>query len=135
VRAAAPPTVLVLGASPELRAALERDLAQLGFATCACTAMLEVMWSLSDPAVRHEAVIVASELAGVSLADLFAHFAEHHPAVRRLLIFGDRLAAVDHAVSRRIDSVLRTPLRLRVLSRALGIAATDSSLALLPLEE
>jgi PilZ domain len=131
VRVASLLTVLIVGAPAETRGAIERDLAQLGRRSRPCATMLEAMWSLHDPSIRYEAVIVASDALGESLGALLEHLAEHHPTIRRLLLFGDQLKSVDHASSSRVDAVLRTPLRIRALARALGVGATDSSVGLL----
>lgn len=135
VRADSPPTVLVLSASAEVRAALERDLAQLGRATRACATMLDAVWSLHDWAIRYEAIVIVREADPDPLDQLLKHFAEQHPQLRRVLVFGDQLESLDHEASRRVDAVLRTPLRIRALARALGIRETDSSIGMLPVCE
>lgn len=131
VRAGSPPTVLLLRAPAEARAAVERDLAQLGRAVRACATMLEAVWALDDPTVRYEAVVIASDMDREPLGELLKHLAERHPQLRRLLLFGDQLESVDRVAASRVDAVLRTPLRIRALARALGIRETDSSLAML----
>lgn len=132
VRAASPPTVLILSASAETRATLERDLAQLGRASRPCATMLDAVWSLHDWSIRYEAIVLAREADPEPLGELLKHFAEQHPKLRRLLLFGSKLESLDHESSRRVDAVLRTPLRIRALSRALGILETESSVAMLP---
>lgn len=135
VHASSPATVLVVCASPERAAELQRDLAQLGRAFRACATMLETMWALTEPTLRCEAVIIASHVEPEPLAELLKHLADHHPQLRRLLLFGDHLESIDHASSNRVDAVLRTPLRIRALARALGIRETDSSVGMLPVPE
>ncbi len=131
VRAGSPPTVLILRAPAEARAAIERDLAQLGRAVRACTTMLETVWALENPTVRYEAVVIASDMDSEPLGELLKHLSEQHPQFRRLLLFGDQLESVDRVAASHVDAVLRTPLRIRALARALGIRETDSSLAML----
>jgi len=127
VRAASPPTVLVVGASSEVYAALERDLAQLGRATRGCATMLETIWALQDRTTPCEAAVLVSDLGSVPLAEVLEHLAEQHADVRRLVLFGEQLSSLDHASSSRVHAVLRTPLRIRALARALGLNLTDSS--------
>lgn len=135
VRAGSPPTVLILSASAETRATLERDLAQLGRATRPCATLLDAVWSLHDWAIRYEAIVIAREADPEPMEELLKHFAEHHPRLRRVLLFRDQLESLGHESSRRVDAVLRTPLRIRALARALGIRETDSSRSMSPVGE
>ncbi|HUS28721.1 MAG TPA: PilZ domain-containing protein, partial [Kofleriaceae bacterium] len=127
VRASSPPTVLVIGASPELFASLERDVAQLGRAAHACATMLETVWALQDRTMVCEAAVLVSDLEAAPLGQVLQHLADQHPDVRRLVLFGDQLSSLDHDASSRVHAVLRTPLRIRPLARALGVNLTDSS--------
>jgi len=133
VRASSPPTVLVIGASQEVHEALERDLAQLGRATQACATNLEMTWALQDRSTNLEAAVLASDLDPAQIAAMLEHLAEQHPEVRRLVLFGDQLSSLEKAASSRVQAVLRTPLRIRALARALGVNLTDSSQAMVAL--
>jgi hypothetical protein len=133
VREAAPPSVLVIHPDSETRAALERDLTHLDRSATLCSTPLEAMWSVDNLSVNHVAAIIGTVLAERA-NELVMHFSDHHPRVRRILLFGDQLGAVDRAISSRVDAVLRTPWRIRALSRALGMDLADSSIALLPTE-
>jgi hypothetical protein len=97
-----------------------------------CATPLEATWALHDPAVSTEAIIIGDGRQSEPLGDLLSHLAETHPRVRRVLVFGDQLASLDHVSSRLVDAVIRTPLRSRPLARALGVTDADSSLMLLP---
>jgi hypothetical protein len=91
---------------------------------------LEAMWALTNT-VSINAVIVSSAVGDQS-GELFEHLEEHHPAARRILLFGEQLEPVQRSTSSRVHAVLRTPWRIRALARALAIDARDSSMALLP---
>jgi hypothetical protein len=133
VRAADQPAVVAFGLSPEPRAALERDLAKLDRATRPCSTLLETVSALGDPGARCEAVVVASSAGAEVVTGLLDHLAQYHPRLRRVLLFGDQLASLDHAAARRVDAVLRTPWRIRALARAVGIESADNTLGLLAL--
>lgn len=122
VRAASPPTVLVVHSVPDTSAALERDLARLGTATRVAATTLELIWHLQDRQVSYRAVIVAGDLDGDVRTDVLRHLEAHHPQLRCVLLFGARLDRVDHASAGRVHAVLRTPWRLRGLARALDLA-------------
>ncbi|CAN5822436.1 hypothetical protein BH11MYX3_BH11MYX3_45670 [soil metagenome] len=125
-------TVIVLCEQPETRAALERDLAQLGRVAHPCVTLLDAMQALQDPLVRYEAVVVASQSEREPIGEVLKQLADHHPRLRRIVVFGAQLPSLDHAASGRVDAVLRTPVRIRALGRALGIRETDASIAMLP---
>jgi len=133
VRAAAQPAVLVFGVSPEPRAAIERDLAKLDRTARCCSTLLETISALGDASSRCEAVVVASSAGAEVMTGLLDHLAQYHPRLRRVLLFGDQLASLDHAAARRVDAVLRTPWRIRALARAVGIESADNTLGLLAL--
>jgi hypothetical protein len=126
VLASSPPRVLVLHPDAEVGAALERDLSRLERGATLCSTVVEALWAMQNATARHVAIIVSREMA----SEVVQHFADDHPGVRRILLFGEQLESVDHGVS--IDAVLRTPWRIRALARALGIDATDSTMAMLP---
>jgi PilZ domain len=129
VRAAGPPIVLVCGVPAEPAAALERDLARLDHAMQACTGEADVMAAL-EGAERVCAVVAYAGTA--QIGELVAHLRDQHPAMRRVLLFGEQLESIDHDVSRGVDAVLRTPWRIRALARAIGIESADSTAAMLP---
>lgn len=133
VRASSPPTVLVIGASDEVYAALERDLAQLGRATQACTTLVEAMRALRDRTTVYEGAVIASELGPVAIGEMLEHLVESHPEVKRLVLFGEKMKSLEHSASSRVQAVLRTPLRIRPLARALGVNLNDSSIAMVAL--
>ncbi|HTL35519.1 MAG TPA: PilZ domain-containing protein [Kofleriaceae bacterium] len=133
VRASSPPTVIVVGASDELNAALERDLAQLGRATRPCATQLELTWALEDRTTVYEAAVLASDMDPIQIGSVLEHLAEQHSNIRRLVLFGDQLSSLEKAASSRVQAVLRTPLRIRALARALGVNLTDSSQAMVAL--
>ena len=129
VRAAGPPIVVVCGLPAAPAAALERDLARLDHAMQLCAAEADVMTALQDP----ERVCAVVVYAGVAqIGDLVTHLRDRHPAMRRVLLFGDQLESIDHDVSRGVDAVPRTPWRIRALARAIGIESADSTAAMLP---
>jgi hypothetical protein len=130
VRESGPPSVLVIHPDGETRAALERDLTHLDRSATLCASPLEAVWGVDDLSANHVAVIIGTTL-GERASELVVYFGDHHPHVRRILLFGDQLGAVDRAISNRVDAVLRTPWRIRALSRALGMDLADSSIALL----
>jgi len=122
-------SVLVFHPDAGVRAQLERDLSLLERSATSCGTPLEVMWSLHEPA-PHDTLIASA--SAPETATLLAHVIDHAPAMRRVLLFGDQLRSVDHALSSRVSAVLRTPWRIRALARALAIDTNDSSMALLP---
>ena len=128
------PCVLVLHRDPDVRDALERDLSRLQRAAKPCATLLETMWALQH-APRGIVAIVASDQPRGQLAALLEHLSQHHPKLRRVLLFGDQLEPVAREVSSHVHAVLRTPWRIRALARALGINSADSSLAMLPASE
>jgi hypothetical protein len=113
-----------------VRQALERELSRLGRGATLCATSLEAIRAVDDRAVNHVAVIIDATL-GDRVVDLVAHFADAHPQLRRVVLFGEQLGTVDSRIARRVDAVLRAPWRIRALSRAIGIDVTDSSIALL----
>ncbi|MGE5186386.1 MAG: PilZ domain-containing protein [Acidobacteriota bacterium] len=130
-RAGTAAAVLVCHDDAETRAALERDILRLGRIARACATLDEARTALADPAAELSAVLLASSLPGEPLRALVEQLAADHPQIRRVLLFGEQLGSLDHAISSRIDAVLRMPPRIRPLARALGIDMNDSSLALL----
>jgi hypothetical protein len=133
VRASSPPTVLVIGASDDVYAALERDLAQLGRASRACATAVEAIRALRDRTTVYEGAVLASELGPVEISEVLEHLVEKHPDVHRLVLFGEKMSSLPHPASSRVQAVLRTPLRIRALARALGVNLTDSSQAMVAL--
>lgn len=129
VRAAGLPIVLVCGVPAEPAAALERDLARLEHAMQACAGEPEVMAALDGT----ERVCGVVAYAGTAqIGGLVTSLCDQHPAMRRVLLFGEQLQSIDHDLSRRVDAVLRTPWRIRALARAIGIEGADSTAAMLP---
>jgi hypothetical protein len=133
VRASSPRTVIVIGAPAEVEQALERDLAQLGRAMHACSTNLEMTWALQDRTTVYEAAVLASDLDPAHIAAMLQHLAEEHPEVRRLVLFGEKMSSLEKTASSRVQAVLRTPLRIRALARALGVNLTDNSIAMVAL--
>ena len=129
VRAAGPPIVIVCGLPAEPAAALERDLARLDHAMQLCAAESDVMAAVHG-AERVCAVVVYA--GAEQIGELVTHLRDQHPAMRRVLLFGEQLESLDHDVSRGVDAVLRTPWRIRALARAIGIESADSTAAMLP---
>jgi hypothetical protein len=129
-RASSAQTILVLHPREDIRAAVERDLLRISRATVACATPLELTWALTQP-VRYTAAIVAGDLPAAELRAIVHHLAEAHPAIARILLFGDRLPSLDHATSSLAQSLLRTPWQIRTLAKAVGADLNDSSLALL----
>ncbi|HSN26050.1 MAG TPA: PilZ domain-containing protein [Kofleriaceae bacterium] len=126
VRAAGPPLVLVHGLAEDAAATLERDLAKLEHAmqSYAPDALLE----------RAVALVVAAALGNDAVRDVLAGAREKRPELRYVLVFGEQLESLDHAVSRDVDAVLRTPWRIRALAKAIGVESADSTSAMLPAE-
>jgi hypothetical protein len=133
VRTGSRPAVLVLHADADVRAALERDLSRLDRGASLCATSLEALWAVDDRSRDHVAVIIDADL-GERLVAMVGFFAETHPSLRRVLLFKEQLGAVDSAIARQVDAMLRVPWRIRALSRAIGIDSTDSSIALLAAE-
>ncbi len=126
VRAAGPPLVLVHGLADDAAATLERDLAKLEHA----------MQRYAPDALPERAValIVAAALGNDAVRDVLAAAREKRPELRYVLVFGEQLESLDHAVSRDVDAVLRTPWRIRALAKAIGVESADSTSAMLPSE-
>ena len=118
------PRVLVVHPDEDVRAALERDLARLSRGAMLAASLDEGRAAAGE----YLAAIIADAYAG----ELLPEVAERHPRARRIVLFGDQLGSVDRTWSAQVDAILRTPVRIRALSRALGITTTDSSIALLP---
>jgi hypothetical protein len=129
-RASSAETVLVVQPDGEVRAALERDLLRISRVARNCATPLELTWALSEP-VRYTAAIINGDLPAGDIRAIVQHLAADHPAIARVLLFGDRLPSLDHATSSLASSVLRTPWQIRALARAIGADLNDSSLALL----
>lgn len=108
-------TVLVVHPALDVAGALERDLARVAIAARVCTRPDDALAHL-DPSVI--GVVVAGsygEAAGALLAEL----EQHHPQLRRVLLFGEQLEKIEHPAARRVHAVLRTPWRFKGLARAL----------------
>ncbi len=135
VGANAAPSILLVSTDGETRAALERDLARLGRAARSCVTLDDAMQALGDPTTRYDAVVISNDAGSAAVTELLTYFAEQHPELRRLLLFGEQLHSLDHAASSRVTAVLRTPLRIRALARALGMYDTDPSVAMLPMND
>lgn len=133
VRSSSPPTVIVIGASDDVYAALERDLAQLGRASRACATAVEAMRALRDRTTVYEGAVIASELGTVEISEVLEQLVDTYPDVRRLVLFGEKMTSLEHPASSRVQAVLRTPLRIRPLARALGVNLNDSSQAMVAL--
>jgi hypothetical protein len=129
-RVASAAAVLVCHGDAEPRAALERDILRLGRIATLCATAGEARSAL-ETATTFAAALIASNLPPAELRELVEQFATGYPHMRRVLLFGAQLGSIDHAISSRIDAVLRMPSRMRPLARALGIDTNDSSLALL----
>ena len=130
-RAASASSVLVCHPDAETRAALERDILRLGRKATLFATVDEARAALDAPTAAFSAVLIAAGLPGDAVRELVDHLTARHPNVRRVMLFGERLESIDHAISSRIDAIVRMPSRIRPLSRALGIDSNDSSLALL----
>ncbi len=130
-RAGTVASVLVCHDDTETRAALERDILRLGRIARLCATLDDARDVIADPAVELSAVLLASTLPAAPLREVVEQLAADRPHVRRVLLFGEQLGSLDHAISSRIDAVLRMPSRMRPLARALGVDMNDSSLALL----
>jgi ActR/RegA family two-component response regulator len=117
-RALSSPTIIVVHPDQEPRTALERDLARLGKPAHGASTILEAIWHLEDHVVHYEAAIIAADLDANLRAEILCHLEERHPEVRRVLLFGSHVESLDHASSRRVHVVLRTPWRLKGLARA-----------------
>jgi hypothetical protein len=134
VRDTSAPTVIVMHRDAEMRGALERDLAQLGRAGKVCATLLEVTSALNDPDLRCEAIIIDNELGVEVSGALLRHVAAERSKVRRIVLFGEQLQSIEHPAANLVDAVLRRPVRIRALARALGVSLSDSSIAMLPLD-
>src|SRR5262245_38331475 len=112
VRAAAPPTVLVVHPSVEVSGALERDLARIGVAARVSTNRAELVAQLADNAVHYVGAIVAGML-GEAAGEILQHLEVHNPELSRVLLFGDQIEPLEHPASGRVHAVLRTPWRFK----------------------
>ncbi len=122
VRAAAPPTVLIVHPEVEISSALERDLARVGVAARVCATLAEAPDLLADPTVHAIGVIVAGAF-GEALGEVLQQAQDR--GLRSVILFGDQIEKIEHPASRRVDAVLRTPWRFKGLSRALGLPSED----------
>lgn len=129
VRTSSRAVVIVVSAGGEIRDALERDLAQLALVAVPCASLSDAAPALDNGC---EAIILESDTVGAALGPALLQLAQQHPKVRRIVLFADKIEALDRASSGAVDAVLRRPVRIRALARALGIRDTDSSVALLP---
>lgn len=120
------PVVLVYGVEQDTGEALERDLAQLGRRAQLVANRLEIERTLADASVRCVGIVLGSDASDAT--DVLAFVAGSFPAVRRIVMFSQQLGALDRTASKLVDAVLRTPLRIRPLARALGIDADRSSM-------
>ena len=132
MRAASAASVLIVHDDAAARAELEREVLRLGHKATLCASVGETRDAL---AAKHKAILIGSSLPDAELRALLDQLVAEHPKMRRVLVFGEQIVPIDHAISSRIDAVLRTPWRQRPLGRALGIDSNDSSLALLLPEE
>lgn len=123
VRQAEVPIVLIYGVDSETADALERDIAQLARRARRVATRAEI-----EPALAEASAIIL----GSDATDVLALAAASYPNVRRVVMFGEQLGALDRTASRLVDAVLRTPPRIRPLSRALGIDAADRSSVMKP---
>ena len=130
-RATSASSVLVCHPDAETRAALERDILRLGRKATLFASVDEARAALDAAGAAFSAVLIAAGLPGDAVRALVDHLTARHPHVRRVMLFGERLESIDHAISSRIDAIVRMPSRIRPLARALGIDSNDSSLALL----
>lgn len=118
VRAEAPPTAVIVHTRPEVSSALERDLARIKVAACVCANVAELEELLADRAVRYVAVIV-----GIDHGPILQHVEDHHPELRRVALYGEQIAKIDHPAAGRVHAVLRTPWHFKGLARALEVPA------------
>lgn len=123
--------VLICHRVAEVAAALQRDLSRLERSATLCSTPAEIVRAI-EAAPRPFCAVIASGADRDAVAPIFADLARHQPAVRRVLLFGDKLEPLDRTMSTLVQSVLRTPWRIRALGRALGLESTDSSMVLLP---
>lgn len=120
VRAAAPPTVLVVHPEVEVSSALERDLARVGVGARVIATPLGFADQLADSDVRFTAVVLAGSF-GEQAGSVLQELEERFPQLRRVLLFGEKIEPIAHPAAARVHAVLRTPWHFKGLARALEL--------------
>ena len=138
VRGAAPPTVLIVHPTVDVSSALERDLARVGVAARVIATLDDLADQLADKAVHFVGVIAAGSL-GEGLGPALEQLETKHADLRRVILFGEQLAKIEHPAANRVDAVLRTPWHFKGLARALalpldGVVTTYDQLVALKME-
>lgn len=118
-RAECPDLVLLVGISQALREPLERDLASHCRLTAAADTWLDGVWQLDDLALRFETAIVDYDTDRVGGLDMLAHLIVEHPAIHRILLSTDLVAAERELGSWRAHAVLIKPWTRESLELAL----------------
>lgn len=123
VNAQTPSTVLIVHPVLDVSSALERDLARVGVSSHTVTTTAAAIAKLADPSVRFLGVVVAGTLpeTGAFLGQL----EESYPDLKRVLLWADKIARIDHPASGRVHAVLRTPWRFKGLARGLELPLDD----------
>jgi len=118
VRAESPPTAAIVHSKTDVAGALERDLARIRIAARLCTNRDELIALLADRTVNYTAVVV-----GDNHGPILQYVEEHHPELRRVALYGDQIAKIEHPAASRVHAVLRTPWHFKGLARALEVPA------------
>lgn len=122
-RANAPPSIMVVDASPQAHRAVARDLARSGRRILAASTLLEVVRHLHDPEQRIETALVDTRLGDADGLAILAYLADEYPNVRRVLV-SDRGRLCDYErelSSGRAHAFLTKPWEPECLVAALSV--------------
>lgn len=122
-RANAPPTIMVVDASPQARRAVARDLGGSGRRIVAASTLLEVVRQLHDADQRIETALVDTRIGDADGLAILAYLADEHPNIRRVLM-SDRARVRDYErelSSGRAHAFLTKPWERECLVAALSM--------------
>lgn len=115
-------TVLVVHPIVQTSSALERDLARVRVGARVLPALEGVAAALADGDFIG---IVVSGSFGEAVGPVLELCETTYSQLRRVLLFDDQIAKLEHSAARRVDAVLRTPWRFKGLARALDLRSED----------
>lgn len=115
-------TVLVVHPAVAMSSALERDLARVRVGARVLGTLQGVDAALAGGDFIG---IVVSGSLGEPVGPILELCETTYPQVRRVLLFDEQIAKLEHPATRRVDAVLRTPWRFKGLARALDLPSDD----------
>jgi CheY-like chemotaxis protein len=123
-RATAGRTVLVIDDEETIRTALVREMRRLGRPVMVAATPLEAVRALQDETNSIDVALVDLGLGTADGLDIVEHVAAEYPAVRRVVMSGQRIEDLETAVAGgRAHALLRKPWTRATLEMAVGSRA------------